>query len=124
MHFLQRHAIFFAQRHPISNVHLVQSSASKEQIDFPNNVVCPYDSAEWTSLQGHYLAFIYAYMTIHNQAPAERDMQQFFQVTPRSVHNMLKLLEHHGLIRQQPGVARSIQLLVPPKKLPTLRRYK
>ena len=83
-----------------------------------------HDSAEWTSLQGQYLAFIYAYTTIHNQAPAERDMQQFFQVTPPSVHNMLKLLEHRGFIRRQPGVARSIQLLVPPEKLPILRRLK
>jgi len=83
-----------------------------------------HDSAEWTSLQGQYLAFIYAYTTIHNQAPAERDMQQFFHVTPPTVHNMLKLLEHHGFIRRQPGVARSIQLLVPPEKLPILRRHK
>ena len=82
------------------------------------------DSAEWTSLQGQYLAFIYAYTTIHNQAPAERDMQQFFHVTPPTVHNMLKLLEHHCFIRRQPGVARSIQLLVPPEKLPILQRQK
>ena len=62
-----------------------------------------HDSAEWTSLQGQYLAFIYAYTTIHNQAPAERDMQQFFHVTPPTVHNMLKLLEHHGFIRRCTG---------------------
>jgi Mn-dependent DtxR family transcriptional regulator len=58
------------------------------------------DSAEWTALQGQYLAFIYAYTTIHNQAPAELDMQQFFHVTSPTVHNMLKLLEHHGFIRR------------------------
>ena len=73
-----------------------------------------HNSAEWTSLQGQYLAFIYAYTTIHNQAPAERDMQQFFQVAPPTVHQMLKLLEQHGFIRRQPGVSSSIQLLVPP----------
>jgi Mn-dependent DtxR family transcriptional regulator len=83
-----------------------------------------HDSAEWTSLQGQYLAFIYAYTTIHNQAPAERDMQQFFHVSSPTVHNMLKLLEHHGFIRRQPGVARSIQLFVPPEKLPILQRHK
>jgi len=81
------------------------------------------DSAEWTPLQGQYLAFIYAYTTIHNQAPAERDMQQFFHVSPPTVHNMLKLLEQHGFIRRQPSVARSIQLLVPPEKLPILQRH-
>jgi len=83
-----------------------------------------HNSVEWTSLQGQYLAFIYAYTTIHNQAPAERDMQQFFQVTPPTVHQMLKLLEQHGFIRRQPGAARSIQLLVPPEKLPILQRNK
>jgi DNA-binding MarR family transcriptional regulator len=83
-----------------------------------------HDLPEWTSLQGQYLAFIYAYTIIHNQAPAERDMQQFFHVTPPTVHNMLKVLEHHGFIRRQSGVARSIQLLVPPEKLPILQRNK
>ena len=77
----------------------------------------------WTALQGQYLAFIYAYTTIHGQAPAERDMQQFFHVTPPTVHNMLQSLQRHGFIRRQPGVARSIQLLVPPEKLPILQRH-
>lgn len=79
-----------------------------------------HDSSPWTVLQGQYLAFIYAYTTIHCQAPAERDMQQFFRTTPPSVHNMLTTLERHGFIRRQPGVARSIQLLVPPEQLPVL----
>jgi Mn-dependent DtxR family transcriptional regulator len=82
------------------------------------------NSAPWTPLQGQYLAFIYAYTTIHGQAPAERDIQEFFQVTPPSIHNMMKLLQRHGFIRRQPGVARSIQLLVPPEKLPVLQRHK
>lgn len=75
----------------------------------------------WTDRQGQYLAFIYAYTTIHRQAPAERDMQQFFRTTPPSVHNMLKTLEQHGYIRRQPRVARSIQLLVPCEQLPLLQ---
>lgn len=83
-----------------------------------------HTSTPWTALQGQYLAFIYAYTTIHNQAPAERDIQQFFRVTPPSVHDMLKSLERHGFIRRQPGVPRSIQLLVPPEKLPILQRHK
>jgi hypothetical protein len=32
--------LFLAQRHAITNVHRVQSSASKEQIDLPNDVEC------------------------------------------------------------------------------------
>jgi hypothetical protein len=33
---------------------------------------------------------------------------------------MLKTLDELGLIDKQPGVARSIQLLVPPQELPIL----
>ena len=52
-------------------------------------------------MQGQYLAFIHACATIHNQAPAERDMQQFFHATPPAVHDMLKLLARHGFIQRQ-----------------------
>ena len=52
--------------------------------------------------------------------PAETDMQRHFQVTPPSVHQMIVTLERNGLIRRQPGVARSIQILVAPQDLPIL----
>jgi DNA-binding MarR family transcriptional regulator len=52
--------------------------------------------------------------------PAEADMQRHFQVSPPSVHQMIVTLERNGLIRRQPGVARSIQILVPLKDLPIL----
>ena len=42
------------------------------------------------------------------------------QVTPPSVHQMVLTLERAGLIRRQPGVARSIELLVAPQHLPIL----
>lgn len=45
-----------------------------------------------------------------------------FRVTPPSIHQMVLTLERAGLIRRQPAVARSIQLLVPPEALPILRR--
>ena len=90
----------------------------------PSDTVERHDPAEWTSVQGQCLAFIHAYAPIHNLAPAERDMQQFFRVTALIVHDMLKLLARHGFIQRQPGVARSIQLLVPPEKLPILQRQK
>lgn len=80
------------------------------------------NTARWTAQQGQYLAFIYAYTIIHGQAPAERDMQRFFRTTPPTVHSMIKTLERHGFIRRQPGVARSIQLLVPPEQLPVLQQ--
>ena len=78
-------------------------------------------AAQFTEKQGQYLAFIYAYTKLHRRPPAEADMQAFFEVTPPSVHRMVVELELRGLIRRQPGQARSIQLLVEPEALPVLR---
>jgi DNA-binding MarR family transcriptional regulator len=77
--------------------------------------------SSFTDKQGQYLAFIWAYSLINGRPPAERDMQQYFGVTPPSVHQMVLTLEHAGLIRRQPGVARSIELLVDHNSLPTLQ---
>jgi DNA-binding MarR family transcriptional regulator len=51
-------------------------------------------------------------------------MQRHFGVTPPSVHQMVLTLERAGLIRRQPGLARSIQVLVDPNRLPRLRHPK
>jgi len=67
------------------------------------------------------LAFIHAYAQINGRPPAEADLQRFFRVTPPSVHQMILTLERARLIRRQPGVARSIQLLVAPEALPILQ---
>ena len=75
----------------------------------------------FTAPQGQYLAFIYAYSKIHRRPPAEADIQRFFGVTPPSVHRMVLELENRGLIRREPGQARSIELLVAPEDLPILR---
>jgi len=48
-------------------------------------------------------------------------MQGYFRVSPPSVHQMVLGLERAGLIRRQAGVARSIELLIPPEMLPILR---
>ena len=74
----------------------------------------------FTPKQGQYLAFIYAYTRLHHRPPAEADMQLYFRVSPPSVHQMVLTLQRTGLIRRQPGVARSIELLVEPESLPTL----
>src|ERR671913_1786514 len=76
----------------------------------------------FTDRQGQYLAFIDAYTRVHGRPPAETDMQRHFQVSPPSVHQMILTLERAGLIRRQPGVARSIEVLVAPECLPLLRR--
>src|SRR6187397_2250443 len=71
----------------------------------------------FTEKQGQYLAFIYTYSHMFRRPPAETDMQRHFQVSPPSVHQMIVTLERNGLIQRQPGVARSIQVLVAPKDL-------
>jgi DNA-binding MarR family transcriptional regulator len=74
----------------------------------------------FTEKQGHYLAFICVYKRMFGQAPAEADMQRHFRVSPPSVHQMVRALERDGLIRRQHGIARSIDILVPPQDLPIL----
>ena len=63
---------------------------------------------------------MYVYAHMFHQPPAEADMQRHFRVTPPSVHQMVLALERNGLISRQPGVARSITILVPPYDLPIL----
>lgn len=80
----------------------------------------PASGPSFTPKQGQYLAFIHAYTQVLGRPPAEADMQRHFQVSPPSVHQMVLTLQRAGLIRRQPGVARSIELLVEPSDLPTL----
>jgi len=74
----------------------------------------------FTPKQGQYLAFIHLYTRLHRRPPAETDMQQYFRVSPPSVHQMVLTLECRGFIRRQPRMSRSIELLVDPKLLPEL----
>lgn len=80
----------------------------------------PAQEIEFTAKQGQYLAFIYAYTRIQRQPPAERDLQRYFGVAPPTVHQMVLTLERQGLIRRTPRVARSIEIVVPPDRLPVL----
>ena len=74
----------------------------------------------FTAKQGQYLAFIHAYACIFGRSPAEADLQRHFCVSPPSAHQMVLTLERQRFIKRQPGVARSIKLLIAPEKLPTL----
>lgn len=74
----------------------------------------------FTPRQGQFLAFIYYYTKINGQAPAERDMERYFKISPPSVHQMVVTLEKKKLIARTPGVGRSIRLLVPREQLPDL----
>ncbi len=66
------------------------------------------------------MAFIYTYSHMFRRPPAETDMQRHFEVSPPSVHQMVVTLERNGLIWRQPGVARSIEILVAPQDIPIL----
>ena len=74
----------------------------------------------YTHKQGQYLAFIYYYTRIHGRPPAEAEMQQYFRVSPPSVHQMVLTLEARGFIERTPGQARSIRLVIPSEELPDL----
>ena len=75
---------------------------------------------EFTPKQGQYLAFIHAYTLVNGRPPAEADMMRFFRVTPPGVHQMVLSLEKAGLISRQPGVPRSIAVLLERSALPEL----
>jgi Mn-dependent DtxR family transcriptional regulator len=74
----------------------------------------------FTPKQGQYLAYIHLYTRLHRRPPAEADMQEYFRVSPPSVHHMVLTLERAGLITRQPRAPRSIELLVDPGLLPEL----
>jgi SOS-response transcriptional repressor LexA len=73
-----------------------------------------------THRQGQFLAFIHLYRKLHRRAPSEAEMMQFFRVTPPSVHSMIVKLHELGLIEREPGVARTIRVVVPEDEIPPL----
>ena len=77
-------------------------------------------SKPFTAKQGQYLAFIFYYTKIHGRAPTESDMQNYFKVSPPSVHQMVLTLEANGFIERVPGQGRSIRVLIPREDLPDL----
>ncbi len=48
-------------------------------------------------------------------------MQNYFKVSPPTVHQMVVKLESLGLIKRKVGIARSIQVLVAPENIPDLQ---
>jgi DNA-binding MarR family transcriptional regulator len=81
----------------------------------------PAPEPRFTTTQGQYLAFIYAYTRVLGRPPAEADMQRHFKVTAPAVHQMVLTLERNGLVKRQPGIPRSIEIRVAPEALPILR---
>ncbi|PYU94484.1 MAG: MarR family transcriptional regulator [Acidobacteria bacterium] len=66
------------------------------------------------------MAFTHYDGKIHRRPPSEAKMQQYFCVSPPSVHQMVSTLERRELIERTPGHARSIRLLIPREELPDL----
>ena len=65
-----------------------------------------------TQRQREYLQFITRYIDRFGVAPAESDIQRHFLVSAPTVHQMMKMLEKRGFISRQPGVGRSIRVLI------------
>jgi DNA-binding MarR family transcriptional regulator len=95
---------------------IVDSLLSRATMNRRNSVPRP----PFTPRQGQYLAFIYAYTLVNGRPPAHADIQRFFRLTPPTVHQMLLTLEKAGLISRQPGLPRSITVLVERDSLPRL----
>ena len=75
----------------------------------------------FTATQGRYLSYVHAYTTLHGCAPAESEIATALCVSAPSVNQMVKMLERKGLISRQPGVPRSIEVLVPDAEIPPWR---
>ena len=74
----------------------------------------------YTEKQGQYLAFIYYYTKLHRHAPSEAEIQDYFRVSPPTVHQMILTLAKQRCIERTPGQARSIRLLLTREELPDL----
>ncbi len=74
--------------------------------------------SDFTPTQGRYLAFIHAYTNLHGYPPAESEIAAAMCVSPPSVSQMVKMLEKKGLISREPGLPRTIQVLVPEDEIP------
>ena len=74
----------------------------------------------YTHKQGQYLAFIHYYSKLNGIPPAESDIQQYFKVSPPTVHQMIVTLQERGLITRNLGQPRTIRVVLPPEELPAL----
>lgn len=73
---------------------------------------------DFSPTQGRYLAFVHAYTGLHGCPPSEAEIAAAMCVSPPSVNQMVKQLERKGLISRQPGLPRTLQVLVPEEQIP------
>jgi hypothetical protein len=74
----------------------------------------------FTPMQGRSLAYIHLYTPASPASQRKPTCSNIFASHPLPIHQMVLTLERAGFIRQQLGVARSIEVLVDPKLLPDL----
>jgi hypothetical protein len=110
-------ALGSAQLDPVTYIHWRPPTVEGSTDESDAWRLSPPSAPGFTPKQGQYLAFIHAYTRVLGRAPAEADLQRHFRVTPPSVHQMMLTLERAGLIRRQPGVARSIKVVLDPTTL-------
>jgi Plasmid pRiA4b ORF-3-like protein/LexA DNA binding domain len=72
--------------------------------------------------QLRYLSFIHAYTAGFGMPPSMQEIADALKVSGPSVNSMLKSLEKKALIERQPGVARSIEILVDSKLIPAWKK--
>ena len=77
---------------------------------------------QFTPTQGRYLSFIHAYIEAFGMAPAMSEIAEALKVQSPSVNGMLKTLDKKKLIEREPGVTRSIEILVDPELIPTWKK--
>jgi hypothetical protein len=111
-----RRALVIILDKPVPDV--VESTSSGGQAPPAKPALPP----KYTKKQGQYLAYIHAYTRVYGYPPAESDMQEYFQTTPPSVHQMVVRLTDKRLIARKPGEPRTIKVLLPPEQLPELER--
>jgi hypothetical protein len=73
---------------------------------------------DFTPTQGKYLSYIHAYTVGFGLPPAESEIAKAIGVAPPSVNQMMKTLQSKGLIQREPGVTRSIKILVDESVIP------
>ena len=74
---------------------------------------------KFTQRQGQYLAYIFYYSRINKRAPAEIDIQNYFEVSSASTHQMIRGVVAKKLIKKEQGKGRSIVVLIPQDQLPS-----
>src|SRR5437764_12765539 len=119
-------AFGLAQLDPLTYIHLGLLVGSPDESTDESKIgrVPPLQPATFHG-KARRVSSLHLCLFAHVPAPTRRNRHAtLLPRQPPSVHQMVLTLERVGLIRRQPGIARSIELLVPPGELPILKWLK